>query len=201
MSSDIVRIRGIEQFEKQVVASPLPVFVSFIAAAHPGRPSGAIAAILRKLAADVAGKLRLVEIDSEDPANAEIKFRHPQPGVPGFFFEVGGNVVYRFVCAGEYAGFREQFRKGLHAVRIILPFNGTAERQFEAAAARLWQDFLGADVHWPSTQEVATYVAGMEAAVDAYFSAGAAQQHRTEPFHAEPFPTGKVCRIGDPFCR
>jgi thioredoxin 1 len=82
-------------FAADVLSSPLPVLVDFTANWCP--PCRMIAPVLAQIAADEAGRLKVVSLDVD--ANPETTRRHSVLGMPTLMLFVNGEPVVQLVGA------------------------------------------------------------------------------------------------------
>jgi thioredoxin 1 len=84
---------GNDDFEREVVASPLPVIVDFYAAWCP--PCQMLSPVLESVAARYQGRVRIVKCDTE--RDAEISESYGVGKIPNVMFFKNGEVVDQFV--------------------------------------------------------------------------------------------------------
>src|SRR5437773_12520404 len=84
-----------EQFEREVLAAPLPVLVDFATSWCP--PCRALAPILRQLAAERAGRLTLRTVDAD--ASHALTVRYDVRYFPTMIAFAGGREVARAIGA------------------------------------------------------------------------------------------------------
>jgi len=78
-----------DDFDTEVLQSDIPVLIDFWAARCP--PCLALAPTIDKLAADYAGRVKIVKIDADE--NFEISVAHELTSIPTLVYYKGGEVV------------------------------------------------------------------------------------------------------------
>jgi thioredoxin 1 len=89
-----------ENFEQEVLSSEIPVLVDFWAPWC--MPCRMMAPTLDALAADLAGKLKIVKVNTEESANQELAMKYQIQSIPNMKLFKGGLVI------GEFIGLRDK---------------------------------------------------------------------------------------------
>jgi thioredoxin 1 len=84
-----------QNFESEVLQSPLPVLVDFWAAWCG--PCRAIAPAIEEIAGEYAGKLKVVKVDTDENQDIAVKFQ--VMSIPTLMVFKGGKVVERVIGA------------------------------------------------------------------------------------------------------
>ncbi len=103
--SDVTLI-GEKDFQQEVLQSDLPVLVDFFAVWCP--PCRAVAPIIDQLAADFAGKLKVVKIDIDQ--SPVLTDQYGIQGVPTFVVFKGGQEATRLIGAFPRDAFLQALR-------------------------------------------------------------------------------------------
>jgi thioredoxin 1 len=99
-------------FEKAVLKSTLPVIVDFWAPWCG--PCRMVAPILDKLAKEMAGKVVIAKVNTDD--NPEWAMRYGVQGIPTMLFVAGGKIVHRQVGAMPEPALRQILTQFLQVV-------------------------------------------------------------------------------------
>ncbi len=95
MSGELVEINGVEEFEKVVLNSDLPVIVDFWA--EWCMPCRMVAPVFKELAIEYAGKMRFAKVNVD--YNRELAVRYGVQGIPTLIVFHKGDVIERVVGA------------------------------------------------------------------------------------------------------
>jgi len=87
-------------FEAEVLKSDLPVLVDFWATWC--MPCQMMAPILDELASEMAGKIKIVKVNTEDGANQDLAMEYQIQSIPNMKLFKGGKVI------GEFIGLRNK---------------------------------------------------------------------------------------------
>ena len=100
-----------QNFESEVLQSPLPVLVDFWAAWCG--PCRAIAPAIEEIAGEYAGKLKVVKVDTDENQDIAVKFQ--VMSIPTLMVFKGGKVVERVIGALPKAVLLNKLRPHLAA--------------------------------------------------------------------------------------
>ena len=89
-----------ENFEQEVLKSEIPVLVDFWAPWC--MPCRMMAPTLDELAVDLAGKLKIVKVNTEESANQELAMKYQIQSIPNMKLFKGGEII------GEFIGLRDK---------------------------------------------------------------------------------------------
>lgn len=89
-----------DNFAAEVLSSSVPVLVDFWAPWC--MPCRMMAPILDELAVDMAGKIKIAKINTEDPSNQDLAIEYQIQSIPNLKLFKGGKV------AGEFIGLRNK---------------------------------------------------------------------------------------------
>lgn len=89
-----------DNFESEVLKSDLPVLVDFWAPWC--MPCRMMAPTLDELSVDLAGKLKIVKVNTEDGANQDLAIKYEIQSIPNMKLFKGGEVI------GEFIGLRNK---------------------------------------------------------------------------------------------
>ena len=89
-----------DNFEQEVLKSEIPVLVDFWAPWC--MPCRMMAPTLDALAVDLAGKLNIVKVNTEESANQELAMKYQIQSIPNMKLFKGGEVI------GEFIGLRDK---------------------------------------------------------------------------------------------
>ena len=89
-----------DNFAAEVLNSPVPVLVDFWAPWC--MPCKMMAPILDELAVDMAGKVKIAKVNTEDPNNQDLAIEYQIQSIPNLKLFKGGKV------AGEFIGLRNK---------------------------------------------------------------------------------------------
>ena len=87
-------------FQTEVLSSPVPVLVDFWAPWC--MPCQMMAPILDELAEDMAGKVKIVQVNTEDSENQELAMQYQIQSIPNLKLFKDGKVI------GEFIGMRNK---------------------------------------------------------------------------------------------
>ncbi len=82
-------------FESEVLSSDLPVLVDFWAPWC--MPCRMMAPILDELAVDLAGKVKITKVDTENPENGDLAMTYEIQSIPNLKLFKGGKVIGEFI--------------------------------------------------------------------------------------------------------
>lgn len=89
-----------DNFEQEVLKSEVPVLVDFWAPWC--MPCRMMAPILDELSADMAGKLKVVKVNTEESSNQDLAVKYQIQSIPNMKLFKGGEVI------GEFIGMRNK---------------------------------------------------------------------------------------------
>lgn len=89
-----------DNFASEVLSSELPVLVDFWAPWC--MPCQMMAPILDELAVDMAGKVKIVKVNTEDGSNQDLAIQYQIQSIPNMKLFKGGKVI------GEFIGLRNK---------------------------------------------------------------------------------------------
>ena len=89
-----------DNFSQEVLKSPVPVLVDFWAPWC--MPCKMMAPILDELAAEMAGKLKIAKVNTEEASNQDLAMEYQIQSIPNMKLFKGGKVV------GEFIGLRNK---------------------------------------------------------------------------------------------
>ncbi|MCD6496973.1 MAG: thioredoxin [Deltaproteobacteria bacterium] len=109
MASDNLLEITDDNFEKEVIASELPVVVDFWATWCA--PCLAIGPILEELAGEYQGRIKVGKVDVDH--NRKVAMKYMVRSIPTVLVVKGGRVVGQQIGSGGKAAFKKLFDKGL----------------------------------------------------------------------------------------
>jgi len=109
MASDNLLEITDDNFQKEVMASELPVVVDFWATWCA--PCLAIGPILEELAGEYKGRIRVGKVDVDH--NRKVAMKYMVRSIPTVLVVKGGRVVGQQIGSGSKAAFKKLFEKGL----------------------------------------------------------------------------------------
>jgi len=89
-----------DSFKNEVLESPVPVLVDFWAPWC--MPCKMMAPILDELSGELAGKVKIVKVNTEDGANQDLAIEYQIQSIPNMKLFKGGNII------GEFIGLRNK---------------------------------------------------------------------------------------------
>lgn len=89
-----------DNFEQEVLKSEVPVLVDFWAPWC--MPCRMMAPILDELSADMAGKLKVVKVNTEESSNQDLAVKYQIQSIPNMKLFKGGEII------GEFIGMRNK---------------------------------------------------------------------------------------------
>ena len=96
-------------WDSEVLKSPTPVLVDFWA--EWCGPCKAMGPFVDKLAEELAGKLKVVKLNTQD--NPEVPGRYSITSIPTFLLIKDGEVVHQLVGSRPYAGLKTEIESKL----------------------------------------------------------------------------------------
>ncbi len=89
-----------DSFKNEVLESPVPVLVDFWAPWC--MPCKMMAPILDELSGELAGKVKIVKVNTEDGTNQDLAIEYQIQSIPNMKLFKGGNII------GEFIGLRNK---------------------------------------------------------------------------------------------
>ncbi len=107
--SNPVNVNGQEDFKKEVLDSELPVLVDFWAPWCG--PCQMMAPILESLSNKLAGQLKVVKVDTEQPNNHELAYKYQIQSIPNMKLFKKGEIVQDFIGFRPEEIFLEELKR------------------------------------------------------------------------------------------